>query len=258
MRLQVVSGHWRYYSFSCLGKFSQFLETWRCDGSAPGHIALRFIPDSQSDASIFYRMDPGLFAGKTFSNTNCESVFFDITRTRVPSFHLVMDNPWAHPTLTRMTVYDVNVSDRAIESILQTCVCYANGDANGGCAFAYDDCAYLNGFFPVCSQCCPMALRQGHCVQLTLQILSEGLYGDMHHLRYKLRYAGMCCGSCTRHPPYASYSPQKAIAALKELRTSDGNQWIVKAELDEERCFKLAFKQSRGPQGSLRPLFNNP
>ena len=243
MRLQVVTGHWQYYSFSSLGKLSQYLETWRCDGSAPGHLALRFIPENQVDASVFYRMDPSVFVNKALSSTNCESVLFDITRSRSPKFHLVMDNPWAHRTLVRMTVYEVDVPDQVVDSVLQSCVCYASE----GCPFGYNDCAYLNGFFPVCFQCCPMALSRGHCVQLILQILSQGLYGNMHQLRYVLTYESMCCGGCTRHPPYAAYSPQKAIAALR-AQTLIGYGTL----LDEERCFKFTLTRSRGSQDSLR------
>lgn len=72
MRLQVATGHWRYGGFSWLGKLAQVFETWRCDGSAPGHLALRFIPENETDVSTFYRMR---FGGVAFSKTNCDSVF---------------------------------------------------------------------------------------------------------------------------------------------------------------------------------------
>ena len=234
MRLQVATGHWRYGGFSWLGKLAQVFETWRCDGSAPGHLALRFIPENETDVSTFYRMR---FGGIAFSKTNCDSVFFDITRARgVPSFHLVTHTPWAHPTLTRMTVYNVNVSDEVVESIFQSCICYAGGV----CPFVYDDFTYINGLFPVCSQCCPIETMHGHCVQLTLQILSEGMYGNVHQLRNDLEYrcmcCGLCCGLCMRNTPYTSYSPRKAILALK------AQGLIGRGEpLYGENCFKFTI-----------------
>ena len=199
-------------------------------------MALRFIPENQTDLSTFNRINHKLFVDKVFSNTSCKSVLFDITRSRTPSFHMVTDYPWAHHTLTRMTVYNVEVTDEVVDSVLQSCICYASS----GCPFAYNDCAYLHGFFPVCSQCCPMTLRKGHCVQLTLQILSEGLHNDMHQLRYQLMYTGMCCSMCARHPPYASYSPQKAVVALQ------ARGLIGKGEpFNGEKCFKFTIKRAR-------------
>ena len=230
MRLQLVTGYWLYDSFSCLGKIHQFLETWRCDGSASGHLALRFIPDNSYDTSVFNRME--VFGEKIFYKSGCESILFDITRSREPTFHMVKDAPWTHESTTHVMVYDVTISDDIVQNALQICTEFASGIR----PYVYDNCAYINAFFPVCFQCCPMSLGDGHCTQFVLQILSEAIYGDVNRLRYELRYDGMCTGRCTWHPPYASYSPRKAIVALHGVNLVNNGK-----PLHGEQCHKFAF-----------------
>ena len=236
MRLDVVTGNWEYNSFSTLGKVHQFLETWRCDGRAPGHLALRFIIQNEQDASVFNRMHHAIFGKQLFYNSysGCESVLFDITRSRSPSFHMINEKPWNHKSLTNLTVYEVNTTEQTVITVLQICIRYASGES----PYLYDDCSYTTAFFPVCFQCCPMVLRKGHCVQLVLQILSEALYDDVHDLRYEMTYEGMCTAWCTRHPPYAAYSPSKTIAALQVLHLIQNGK-----SLYGERCHKFSFDQ---------------
>lgn len=233
MRLQVVTGHWRYHTFACLGKVSQFLESWRCDGSVPGHIALRFVIEDERDASVFNRMDSSVFGEHIFYKSGCDSVLFDINRTRPPTFHLVQSRPWSHRALTNMTVYEVKEADVAYDA-LQLCEQYVIGVR----PYTYDDCAFATAFFPMCFQCCPMTLTRGHCVQLVLQILSAALYNSEHDLRNEMTYRGQCAGQCTRHPPYAAYSPAMAIVALQTLGVvEDGTT------LHGESCVKFTFKR---------------
>lgn len=238
MRLQVATGYWRYNAFSHLGKLTQFWESWRCDGRSPGHLAIRFIPENAQDSAVFNRMDPTVFGKTIYYKSNCDSVLFDITRTRAPKFHLVMDDPWSHETLTGVMVYDLETTRERVDAILHICRLYASGER----PYVYDNWSYLNGFFPVCFQCCPNTLKRGHCVQLILQVLSEAFRGNAHRFRYEITYDDWCIGRCIRSPPYASYSPRKAVEALQALNLiQDGEP------LYEEQCLKFAFKQ-----GSLK------
>ena len=240
MRLQIVTGYWSYHAFSRLGKLTQCWESWSCDGRSPGHLALRFIPDNAQDSGVFNRMDPTVFGKTIYYKSNCDSVLFDITRTRVPKFHLVKDDPWSHETLTGVVVYDIETTQKNVDAVLHICRLYASGER----PYVYDDWSYANGFFPICFQCCPIVLRQGHCVQLILQILSEALRDDAYRLRYELKYEDMCTGLCTRSPPYAAYSPRKAIEALQALDLIQYGE-----PLYEEQCLKFAFKP-----GSLKMI----
>jgi hypothetical protein len=243
MRAELVTGHWRFDSFSFLGKLSQYLETYRCDGSAPGHLAIRFIPENDQDRARLLRINSTLFASSTFDGSECESVFFDITRTRPPKFHLIQDRPWSHEDLTNMVAYLVttNVSLR----LLDICERYARREYK----FEYDDCAYMTGFFPVCFQWCPIMFAQGHCVQLTLQILSLALYNDARELRYQLKHIGCCaicpggmckiCPSCCIHtPPYAAYSPEMAVRNLQSINILGSGR-----ELLGEQCFRFSVNK---------------
>ena len=233
MRLEIVTGCWRFDSFSCLGKISQILESYRCDGSVPGHLALRFVPENDQDRARLLRIKPSLFASSSFNGSKCESVLFDITRTRPPRFHLIEDRPWSHEDLTEMVAYLVrtNISLR----VLSICERYASGEYG----YEYDDCAYMTGFFPICFQCCPMMFAQGHCVQLTLQILSLALYNDIHGLRYEMEHGGCCVifcpGCCIRNPPYAAYSPQMAVKNLQSINILGSGR-----ALPGERCFMFS------------------
>ena len=236
MRLQLISGKWEYKSYSCLGKVHQFLETWRCDGSSPGHLALRFIPESERDVGVLNRMHPTIFGKLLFYNSymGCESVFFDITRSRSPMFHLINEKPWNHKSLTRVMTYELDTTNKVVDAALQSCIKYAGG----GRPYVYDDCAYITAFFPVCFQCCPMVLNQGHCVQLVLQILSEALYDNPRQLRHEMTYNGLFTGWCTRHPPYAAYSPLKTIIALQDIHLIEDGE-----PLNGERCRRFEFNQ---------------
>lgn len=238
MRLQLVEGYWTFDSFSCIGKCAQLVETFGCTGQSPGHLAIRFVQETLRDAERLSRIDRAYFAEDAYLNSGCQSVFFDILRTRVPKFHLLKDKPWSHKSLVAIKTYDVQTSrDRPVDvyAVLRICERYAS-DAS---SFEYSDLMYTAAFFPVCCQRCPTTITRGHCVQLVLLILSEGILGDRHALRKQLEYQGWYA-PCTTHPPYAAHSPAKAIASFQALGWVGGGR-----PLQEGSCFVFNLRIQR-------------
>lgn len=233
MRLQVVTGRWRFESFSALGKLSQFVESWQCNGSYPGHLALRFIPETPADEMLVEYLSPNLFADGR--RDVCTSILFDITRARGAKFHTLSQLPWSHGSLTSITTYDVvgDSFDDVVMRAWKACVDYASGRIE----YRYDNCAYCAAFFPACAGSCPLDGNNGHCVQLVLQVLSIGFYGDLHTLRSKMIYSGRCIFGCIRHPSYASYSPRLAVMELMRLK-----KLHRPTPLDDDECTPLTLR----------------
>jgi len=230
MRLEVVTGYWRFNSFSSLGKLSQVVESWRCDGSYPGHLALRFVFEGPNDRSILFGLPDDLFANG--NRGVCSSILFDITRSRGAKFHTLMQLPWSHASLTNIITYTVSAGIAGISGnkvaicAFDACVKYASGWT----PYRYDDCTYLAAFFPACAGSGVRDAGSGHCVQLALQILSAALYGDKTKLQSHMIYSGRCIFGCIEHPSYASYSPQLAVVALKRLGVLEGGVTLTDDE----------------------------